>query len=278
MRTNDIVSRAMMTRERTRGTTLLFLPSILLSIIYAIPVTIFRLLTFLELRQNSAFVEGRLVSSIRLTYLGKFSFALLLQLFIGLSCFHLLELLRGDRQEFSLKDSFSFLKTEWKKPICATFLYYYLLLFIAGLPANLGAALFIKGFTMSSLMVLSPGAMAELAVHQPSQLMKIGATIFLLGMISYLFVYYTYSQVVFVLYDHLDNASYTGPLAVFRESRFLMKGNYWQRIWLDLSFLGWFIGELLTLHLLSFFVTPYYHLSRTIFYEKLKKQRLSAVE
>ncbi|MDG3237870.1 hypothetical protein MKM40_01835 [Streptococcus suis] len=34
----------------------------------------------------------------------------------------------------------------------------------------------------------------------------------------------------------------------------------------------------MTLHLLSFFVTPYYHLSRTIFYEKLKKQRLSAVE
>ncbi|WP_411023923.1 DUF975 family protein, partial [Salmonella sp. s58867] len=88
----------------------------------------------------------------------------------------------------------------------------------------------------------------------------------MLGMIIYLFVYYTYSQVVFVLYDHLDNASYTGPLDVFRESRFLMKGNYWQRIWLDLSFLGWFIGELLTLHLLSFFVTPYYHLSRTIFY------------
>ncbi len=39
---------------------------------------------------------------------------------------------------------------------------------------------------MSSLMVLSPGAMAELAVHQPSQLMKIGAPIFLLGMIIYL--------------------------------------------------------------------------------------------
>ncbi|WP_238492615.1 hypothetical protein [Streptococcus suis] len=148
MMTSDIVSRAMMTRERTRGTTLLFLPSILLSIVYAIPATIFRLLTFLELRQNSAFVEGRLVSSIRLTYLGELGFTLLLQLFIGLSCFHLLELLRGDRQEFSLKDSFSFLKTEWKKPICTTFLYYYLLLFIAGLPANLGAALFIKGFTM----------------------------------------------------------------------------------------------------------------------------------
>ncbi|HFR3158643.1 hypothetical protein [Streptococcus suis] len=112
MMTSDIVSRAMMTRERTRGTTLLFLPSILLSIVYAVPVTIFRLLTFLELRQNSAVVEGRLVSSIRLTYLGELGFALLLQLFIGLSCFHLLELLRGDRQEFSLKDSFSFLKTE----------------------------------------------------------------------------------------------------------------------------------------------------------------------
>lgn len=61
MTTNNIVSRAMAIRERTKGTTILFLPSILLAICYALSTTIFRLFTFLSLRQDSASVESRLV-------------------------------------------------------------------------------------------------------------------------------------------------------------------------------------------------------------------------
>jgi uncharacterized membrane protein len=112
--------------------------------------------------------------------------------------------------------------------------------------------------------------MAELASHQPDELMARGAILFIVGIVLYFLVYYAYSQTVFVLFDHLDNASYTNPLNVLRESRLLMKGNYWQRIRLDLSFLGWFVGELVTLHLLSIFVQPYYHIARTIFYEAIK--------
>ena len=270
MTTNNIVSRAMAIRERTKGTTILFLPSILLAICYALSTTIFRLFTFLSLRQDSALVESRLVSSVTLAYFSREGIHLLLQLLIGLACFHLLELFRGDRQEVTLKDCFSLLKTDWAKPICMTLLFQYLILMVAGLPAAIGSALWLTGLTMRSLMVLSPGAMAELASHQPDELMARGAILFIVGIVLYFLVYYAYSQTVFVLFDHLDNASYTKPLNVLRESRLLMKGNYWQRIHLDLSFLGWFVGELVTLHLLSIFVQPYYHIARTIFYEAIK--------
>lgn len=87
MTTNNIVSRAMAIRERTKGTTILFLPSILLAICYALSTTIFRLFTFLSLRQDSALVESRLVSSVTLAYFSREGILLLLQLLIGLASF-----------------------------------------------------------------------------------------------------------------------------------------------------------------------------------------------
>ncbi len=65
-------------------------------------------------------------------------------------------------------------------------------------------------------MVLSPGAMAELASHQPDQLMAEEQFYFIVGIVLYFLVYYAYSQTVFVLFDHLDNASYTNPLNVLK--------------------------------------------------------------
>ncbi len=93
--------------------------------------------------------------------------------------------------------------------------------------------------------------MAELAVHQPSQLMKIGALIFLLGMIIYLLStipthrLFSSCMTIWIMLVILVPWLYLGKS--FLDERELL-ATYLVRFIL----LGWFIGELLTLHLLSF--------------------------
>ncbi len=48
-----------------------------------------------------------------------------------------------------------------------------------------------------------------------------------------------------------------------------MSGNKWRRFLLDLSFIGWFIGVILTLGLLGLYVFPYYWTCQVVFYEDL---------
>ena len=48
-----------------------------------------------------------------------------------------------------------------------------------------------------------------------------------------------------------------------------MSGNKWRRFLLDLSFIGWFIGVILTLGLLRLYVFPYYWTCQALFYEDL---------
>lgn len=119
--------------------------------------------------------------------------------------------------------------------------------------------------------------MAELALYHPSQFLQTGFILLVLGSLIYFFIHYRFSQTVFVLYDQLAEDRYHQPRAVFQESQLLMKGAYWKAFCLDLAFFVWFISECLTLNILSFYVRPYYQISRAIFYQDLK-ERLSASE
>ncbi|HFI0456913.1 TPA: DUF975 family protein [Streptococcus suis] len=276
MTRKEMIEQAAIFREHTKGMTLVYLPVVFVLIGFTILQLLLFLSTFLDIRRDSSIVFERLNHFFNASIVMTSLVAILYFLLIGVVSFYLLQLVRGERARLFFKDSFSLIFSDWSTPVFMTLLTYFGMHFMAGLPILYGFAHFMKGLIMNALMILSPGAMAELAQFEPNKMIDLGLSVFLFGFLLYLAVYYTYSQTIYILFDQLDNASFTSPIPILRESRLLMLGNYIKRIRLDLAFIGWFVGCLLTLNLLSIYVLPYYQTCKALFYEEIKKERLSA--
>ncbi|MGQ7337215.1 DUF975 family protein [Streptococcus suis] len=278
MTRKEMIEQAAIFREHTKGMTLVYLPVVFVLIGFTMLQLLLFLSTFLAIRRDSSIVFERLDHFFNASIVVTSLVAILYFLLIGVVSFYLLQLVRGERARLFFKDGFSLIFSEWNKPVYMTLLTYFGMHFMAGLPFLYGFAHFMKGLIMNALMILSPGAMAELAQFEPNKMMDLGLSVFLFGFLLYLAVYYTYSQTIYILFDQLDNASFTSPIPILRESRLLMLGNYIRRIRLDLAFIGWFVGCWLTLNLLSIYVLPYYQTCKALFYEEIKNERLSASE
>ncbi|HEP1843109.1 TPA: DUF975 family protein [Streptococcus suis] len=278
MTRKEMIEQAAIFREHTKGMTLVYLPVVFVLIGFTMIQLLLFLSTFLAIRRDSSIVFERLDHFFNASIVVTSLVAILYFLLIGVVSFYLLQLVRGERARLFFKDGFSLIFSEWNKPVYMTLLTYFGMHFMAGLPFLYGFAHFMKGLIMNALMILSPGAMAELAQFEPNKMMDLGLSVFLFGFLLYLAVYYTYSQTIYILFDQLDNASFTSPIPILRESRLLMLGNYIKRIRLDLAFIGWFVGCWLTLNLLSIYVLPYYQTCKALFYEEIKNERLSASE
>lgn len=276
MTRKEMIEQAAIFREHTKGMTLVYLPVVFVLIGFTMLQLLLFLSTFLAIRRDSSIVFERLDHFFNASIVVTSLVAILYFLLIGVVSFYLLQLVRGERARLFFKDGFSLIFSEWNKPVYMTLLTYFGMHFMAGLPFLYGFAHFMKGLIMNALMILSPGAMAELAQFEPNKMMDLGLSVFLFGFLLYLAVYYTYSQTIYILFDQLDNASFTSPIPILRESRLLMLGNYIKRIRLDLAFIGWFVGCWLTLNLLSIYVLPYYQTCKALFYEEIKNERLSA--
>ncbi|HEM3695624.1 TPA: DUF975 family protein [Streptococcus suis] len=276
MTRKEMIEQAAIFREHTKGMTLVYLPVVFVLIGFTILQLLLFLSTFLDIRRDSSIVFERLNHFFNVSIVVTSLVAILYFLLIGVASFYLLQLVRGERARLFFKDSFSLIFSDWSTPVFTTLLTYFGMHFMAGLPILYGFAHFMKGLIMSALMILSPGAMAELAQFEPNKMIDLGLSVFLFGFLLYLAVYYTYSQTIYILFDQLDNVSFTSPIPILRESRLLMLGNYIKRIRLDLAFIGWFVGCWLTLNLLSIYVLPYYQTCKALFYEEIKKVRLSA--
>ncbi|HEL9633835.1 TPA: DUF975 family protein [Streptococcus suis] len=271
------MAEATLIREETQGMTVAFSPVVVLSICHLVGGLLAALRGFLLLRQDSSLVVERLVAHLSLALVTSSILNAITHILFGLASLQLIDFLKGQVDKLSLKGSLSLSRKEWTKPVLITLIFHYSIDFLAGLPLGIGIGHLIAGLVLHSLMILSPGAMAELALYHPSQLLQIGFIFLALGSLIYFFIHYRFSQTVFVLYDQLAEDRYHQPRAVFQESQLLMKGAYWKAFCLDLAFFVWFISECLTLNLLSFYVRPYYQISRAIFYQDLK-ERLSASE
>ncbi|HEM5988927.1 TPA: DUF975 family protein, partial [Streptococcus suis] len=272
MTRKEMIEQAAIFREHTKGMTLVYLPVVFVLIGFTILQLLLFLSTFLDIRRDSSIVFERLNHFFNASIVVTSLVAILYFLMIGVVSFYLLQLVRGERARLFFKDGFSLIFSEWNKPVYMTLLTYFGMHFMAGLPFLYGFAHFMKGLIMNALMILSPGAMAELAQFEPNKMMDLGLSVFLFGFLLYLAVYYTYSQTIYILFDQLDNASFTSPIPILRESRLLMLGNYIKRIRLDLAFIGWFVGCWLTLNLLSIYVLPYYQTCKALFYEEIKNE------
>ncbi|HFR3775744.1 TPA: DUF975 family protein [Streptococcus suis] len=276
MSRKELIEQAAIFREHTKGMTLAFLPLLCTLVLYTIYQLVYFVISILKIKEDSGLVLERLHQLFSTSIVMTIFMSLIYFLLIGMVSFYLLQLIRGDRARLFFKDSFSLFMSEWNKPILQTLLSHYCLHFVTGLPILFGFTHFMQGFIMSSLMILSPGAMAELAQYEPKNMIDLGLSVFLFGCLLYLAVYYTYSQTIYILFDQLDNATFSSAIHVLRESRLLMFGNYYQRIRLDLGFIAWFIGCWLSLNILAIYVLPYYQTCKALFYEEIKNERLSA--
>ena len=63
-----------------------------------------------------------------------------------------------------------------------------------------------------------------------------------------------------------------------QESKELMKGHKWELFCLMFSYIGWLILCVLTLGILSFWVTPKMHTAVYVLYKKITKQDAPAEE
>ncbi|HEM5490488.1 TPA: DUF975 family protein [Streptococcus suis] len=273
-----MIEQAAIFREHTKGMTLAFLPLLCTLVLYTIYQLVYFVISILKIKEDSGLVLERLHQLFSTSIVMTIFMSLIYFLLVGVVSFYLLQVIRGDRARLYFKDSFSLFMSEWNKPILQTLLSHYCLHFVTGLPILFGFTHFMQGLIMSSLMILSPGAMAELAKFEPKNMIDLGLSVFLFGCLLYLAVYYTYSQTIYILFDQLYNATFSSAIHVLRESRLLMFGNYYQRIRLDLAFIAWFVGCWLTLNLLSIYVLPYYQTCKALFYEEIKNERLSARE
>lgn len=276
MSRRELIEQAAIFREHTKGMTLAFLPLLCTLVLYTIYQLVYFVISILKIKEDSGLVLERLHQLFSTSIVMTIFMSLIYFLLVGVVSFYLLQVVRGERARLFFKDGFSLIFSEWNKPVYMTLLTYFGMHFMAGLPFLYGFAHFMKGLIMNALMILSPGAMAELAQFEPNKMIDLGLSVFLFGFLLYLAVYYTYSQTIYILFDQLDNASFTSPIPILRESRLLMLGNYIKRIRLDLAFIGWFVGCWLTLNLLSIYVLPYYQTCKALFYEEIKKVRLSA--
>ncbi|HFI0025200.1 TPA: DUF975 family protein [Streptococcus suis] len=273
MTNSDIRAKASLIRENTEGMLALFMAPVLISFLSG--------LAELSLKQvwgHASFVFwGSTIVKDGVTFTQNYIsvgpsviFDLFAQCLIVTACFQLLGLVRRRRDKVSFKECFSLLDGKNFLPVLLTTMLKMVVLYLASFPMTIGMALLSISFFSTVFIFGAPvGYQPDFSGFFSSSYFQIGTILVVIGLVCGLLVDYGLSQVPFLLYDHLENNTYSSPFKLFKQSWQLMKGNKWRRFMLDLSFIGWFIGILLTFGLLALYVYPYYWTCQALFYEEL---------
>lgn len=201
---------------------------------------------------------------------------LLAELLLVTACFQLVQVVRQKRREVSYQESWKTLFGQHSGPILATILIKEIFLFLCRLPKNIGLVwlAFASFFYLPLGIANSDPEMVSIWLQDMQVILAL--SLVMVGFIFEVIQGYAYSQVSYILYDHLEAGRYSSPFAILKESRLMMKGHKWDRFYLDFSFIGWHIGIALTFGLLAFYVYPYYFTTTALFYEQLKKESTKA--
>lgn len=97
----------------------------------------------------------------------------------------------------------------------------------------------------------------------------IGLIVTIIGLILYITKKYAYSMTSYVLYDAIQNGTYSGPRSVIKESSKLMHGHKWRFFCLQFSFIGWYLLTIVTCGFMYFYTLPYMTTANLFFYENL---------
>ncbi|MFM0817067.1 DUF975 family protein [Streptococcus suis] len=274
MSNSDIRAKATVIREQTDGMITLFLAPVLISFLSGVAEFGLKQIwgrTGIVFWGETIVKDGVTWSHNYISLDPSIIFDFIAQCLIVTACFQLIRVVRKQRDKVSFSECFSLLDGKNFLPILVTTFLKMLVIYIAGFPAVIGMALLSISFFSTVFIVGAPvGYQPDFSGFFSSSYFQIGVILVVIGLVCGLLVDYGLSQVQFLLYDHLENNIYSSPFKLFKQSWQLMKGNKWRRFMLDLSFIGWFIGVLLTFGFLGLYVYPYYWTCQTIFYEDLK--------
>lgn len=188
----------------------------------------------------------------------------LLSFFTVSTLYIILEVIRKERQQVSFNDvAYSFSGTIFGK-LFLTLLIRTLLVTLWSIPFAIGSGLIAAGiiFLWDPEFTATPGAL----------LLIIGILIAVLGFVFMIYKKLQYGQAEFILYDHLKENRYQGPLATIKESKSLMKGHVWELFRLYFSFIGWYLLLLPTLGLIQIYLMPYMVTTRAYYYQYLLQE------
>lgn len=175
------------------------------------------------------------------------------------------------------------LSGRWKNPVLGTLLYMVISFFAGGVPylGAIGAIVvtgpLLYGFTLlilehidtpqgGKIETLFTGFNNFLNAFVAYLLMTIFILLWaLLLIIPGIMKAYSYSMTFFIM---AETPNISGQDAITK-SKILMQGNRWKLFCMDLRFLGWWILCILTLGVLSLWITPYYMTARALFYRDL---------
>ena len=269
MSNRDIRAKATAIRESTDGMMTLFLAPVLIMVLSDVLDRMWGQAGIVL--WGNTFVKNGVTRTIHYISLGPSSFFdFLVQCLLVTACFQLIRVVRNEKSIVSFKDCFSLLDGKNFLPIVVTILLKQIFLYVAAFPTTVGVALILLSF-YNSIFILEAhvGYSPDFSSFFNSTNLYLGLILMLVGIVLNLYINYGLSQVSFLLYDYLDKDMYTSPFKIFKQSWQLMSGNKWRRFLLDLSFIGWFIGVILTLGLLGLYVFPYYWTCQALFYEDL---------
>ena len=269
MSNRDIRAKATAIRESTDGMMTLFLAPVLIMVLSDVLDRMWGQAGIVL--WGNTFVKNGVTRTIHYISLGPSSFFdFLVQCLLVTACFQLIRVVRNEKSIVSFKDCFSLLDGKNFLPIVVTILLKQIFLYVAAFPTTVGVALILLSFYNSIFILKAPvGYSPDFSSLFNSTNLYLGLILMLVGIVLNLYINYGLSQVSFLLYDYLDKDMYTSPFKIFKQSWQLMSGNKWRRFLLDLSFIGWFIGVILTLGLLGLYVFPYYWTCQALFYEDL---------
>ena len=269
MSNRDIRVKATAIRESTDGMMTLFLAPVLIMVLSDVLDRMWGQAGIVL--WGNTFVKNGVTRTIHYISLGPSSlFDFLVQCLLVTACFQLIRVVRNEKSIVSFKECFSLLDGTNFLPIVVTILLKQIFLYVAAFPTTVGVALILFSF-YNSIFILEAtvGYSPDFSSLFNSTNLYLGLILMLVGIVLNLYINYGLSQVSFLLYDYLDKDMYTSPFKIFKQSWQLMSGNKWRRFLLDLSFIGWFIGVILTLGLLGLYVFPYYWTCQALFYEDL---------
>ncbi len=219
MSNSDIRAKATVIREQTDRMITLFLAPVL--IFFLSGVAEFGLKQIWG--QTGTFSWGTTIVKDGVTWTHHFIsvgpsiiFDFIAQCLIVTACFQLIRLVRKQRTKVSFTECFTLLDGENFLPVFSTTLLKMLVLYLASFPAVFGMILIGLAFYSTIVIFGAPiDYQPDFSAFFSSSYFQTGLILVCVGIICSLFVGYGLSQVTFLLYDYLENNTYSSPFKLF---------------------------------------------------------------
>lgn len=178
---------------------------------------------------------------------------LLVSLFFTSASYAMLDVVRKKRETVGFNDNFIVFSKELLPKFLFLAIWQTIFLFLWAMLLGVGAAI---------ITILSAIGVSTLGI-------LIGIPLMFAGYVMVIIKSYSYAMSTYILYDEVQNGTYTNSRAIIKKSVEMMRGNKWRYFCLQFSFIGWSYLTLLTFGLLSFYVLPYMTTATLFFYDDL---------